>query len=81
VLPPGPSEKITAQALKDQSRIDRIRSLLPTRGTYSGNKMTVDWMENGLYKAASAVTETFEEKAPWATGPCYNVLCRIQENY
>jgi len=42
--------------------------------------MTVDWMENGLYKAASAVSGTFEEKAPWATGPCFNALCKIQES-
>jgi len=64
VLPPEASEKVTAWALADQVRIDRVRSLLPTRGTYSGNKMTVDWMENGLYKAASDVSGTFEEKAP-----------------
>jgi hypothetical protein len=58
------SEKITELALKDQLRIDRVRSLLPTRGTYSGNKMTVDWMEHGLYNEASAIVGPFDEKGP-----------------
>jgi hypothetical protein len=76
VLPAGASEKITSQALTDQARIDRICNLLPTRGTYSGNKQTVDWMENGLYKEAKAITDVFESstQSPWLTGPCYNVL-------
>jgi hypothetical protein len=57
VLPLNASEKITEQALKDQLRIDRVAALMPTRGTYSGNKQTVDWMENGLYNEAKAVIE------------------------
>jgi hypothetical protein len=74
VLPLNASEKITEQALKDQLRIDRVQALMPTRGTYSGNKQTVDWMEKGLYDQAKLIADAYNDCVPWFTGPCYNVL-------